>query len=117
DLEDVGIERLVREAVLHLVVVEAELHGALAGAVQDSRNAAQATQAAARTFPLIAPELSVQIEADSHFLHSIYSYENAGPATNAPYLNHPGLRPRRKLNPRTARRPTPRRSPGAWSRP
>src|SRR5882724_2994786 len=71
DLQDVRVERLMRDAVQHFVVVETQLHRAFTSPVQDARHLAQATQAAARTFPLIAPELGAQIETDSHFHHSI----------------------------------------------
>ena len=57
DLEDVRVEGLVREAVAQFVVVERQFHRRFTGTVQDTRHLARTTQAAARTFPLIATEL------------------------------------------------------------
>jgi hypothetical protein len=62
DREDARVERLVIELVEDLVVIEYQRPGGTPASIHDCRNFSVATQAAARTLPLVFTELCNQAE-------------------------------------------------------
>ena len=65
-VENARIKRFVLELLQDPVVVEGEVARRTAATVQDCGNFSFATQAAARTFPLVVPEFRNQIKFFSH---------------------------------------------------
>jgi hypothetical protein len=90
DRENARVKRFVIELVQDLVVIEYECPGRTPASVHDCRNLSVATQAAARTLPLVLTELCNQAEFLSHCDSPTFYLIDFAVLSGA----FPGLRPR-----------------------
>ncbi len=64
--DNLRVDRVVFEFVDELVVLDTNLRGVAIPAVNDCRNQALTSQAAARTFPLVGAQFSIQMNHIRH---------------------------------------------------
>src|SRR5690606_24052363 len=107
EADDRRIQLLVVDQGQHVLMVEGDLAGREIAAVEDGRNLAVSTQAAARTLALIVTEVRLDLESDTHEL--LLNVNETGTSATR--------RPDTKISLCTGCSPTPRRVCDGWSRP